>query len=182
MVILITGAMNLMAPSPKNSHSAPAQNKKTTTQPVQSNDTVKQNSGNGKTSSQSTNTNNTANAGQYYTTVKTMDKQIVQFSEKLNRHLNSNASFKGTNYDAEGRNILQTIRSNRDKLNNDSSINGADKQKLLHLYDLEITRISGMVDGVASSKKGGEYLPYFKSGTSAAYEFDDAIAAYDKEH
>ena len=69
-------------------------------------------------------------------------------------------------------------------MSKDSNIaksNGTEQRALLHLYDLEITRIQGMIDGITASKNGGDFTPGFRSGTSAAYEFDDANAAYKKD-
>lgn len=178
VVIVACGVISLM--HPKTEKTVPVNN----TKQVQRTET-NQNASKTKTSEQSNSTQSSSKSLASYRNDKdTFDNQIVKFSEKINGHLQQSPNFKNTSYDNEGRQILQNIKKDRDNLSKDSNIaksNGAEQKALLHLYDLEITRIQGMIDGITASKNGRDFTPGFRSGTSAAYEFDDANAAYKKD-
>lgn len=178
VVLVICGITSLM--NPKTEKVVPVNNAKQVQQ-TQTN----QNTNKTKTSEQSNSTQSSSKSLLSYRNDKdTFDNQIVKFSEKINGHLQQHPNFKNTSYDNEGRQILQNIKKDKDNLSNDSNIaksNGEEQKALLHLYDLEITRIQGMIDGITASKNGGDFTPGFKSGTSAAYEFDEANAAYKKD-
>lgn len=178
VVLVICGITSLM--NPKTEKVVPVNNAKQVQQ-TQTN----QNTNKTKTSEQSNSTQSSSKSLLSYRNDKdTFDNQIVKFSEKINGHLQQHPNFKNTSYDNEGRQILQNIKKDKDNLSNDSNIaksNGEEQKALLHLYDLEITRIQGMIDGITASKNGGDFTPGFKSGTSAAYEFDESNAAYKKD-
>lgn len=108
------------------------------------------------------------------------DQRIVEFSQRINGYLQSNPDFRNSSFDTEGLSLYNQIRAERDKLQNDSKIpnDTPGKTQLLALFDLEMTRIKSMADGIAANKGGAEYGSYFKNGTAAAYQFDDANAAF----
>lgn len=135
------------------------------------------NTQNNSTSPQNISSNN-GQLASYVNAKDTYDQNIVAFSEKINAHLQSHPDFRNTNFDTEGRQIYQNIQSTKNKLQNDSGIPSDTKSQLLSLFDLELTRIQSMTDGIIASKQGGDFSPSFKNGTAAAYRFDDVNAEF----
>ena len=178
-IVVFASAMGILIP-PEPKKEVPINN----TQQTQKIETNKNNDNAKPKEKSNSNQSSSKSLASYRNDKDTFDNQIVKFSEKINGHLQQSPNFKNTSYDNEGRQILQNIKKDRDNLSKDSNIaksNGAEQKALLHLYDLEITRIQGMIDGITASKNGGDFTPGFRSGTSAAYEFDDANAAYKKD-
>ena len=178
-IVVFASAMGILIP-PEPKKEVPINN----TQQTQKIETNKNNDNAKPKEKSNSNQSSSKSLASYRNDKDTFDNQIVKFSEKINGHLQQSPNFKNTSYDNEGRQILQNIKKDRDNLSKDSNIaksNGTEQRALLHLYDLEITRIQGMIDGITASKNGGDFTPGFRSGTSAAYEFDDANAAYKKD-
>lgn len=138
-----------------------------------------------KTESSSENTVKHYSSGRaisYRNDMENYNNAIVNFSSELNQYLQRSSDFSGTSYDTEGRNILYNIQSERNSLAQENDIDNDEKGELLHLYDLEITRIQGMIEGIVSSKNGGSFANGFRNGTQASYELDNAVAAYRNEY
>lgn len=108
------------------------------------------------------------------------DKDIANLASDINAHVNKYGDFKNDNgLVRRGATISSNITQTKEVVKNLSD-NSPTKDKLLELLDLETVRVESLIQGMLSTKTGGDYAPGFKKGTDAAYKFDDVNAEFNK--
>ncbi len=102
-----------------------------------------------------------------------IDQEITVLANDINSYTELHSDFSGANILIErGKTIAGKIKTTKQKLNQANIKDPALKNQLLIVLDTEARRINGMVYGMLASKEGRDYLPEFKKGTVAAYQFD----------
>lgn len=109
------------------------------------------------------------------------DQQIASLAGDINSYLGTHTNFVGANAlmsRADG--IRQNVESARTQLQSANVGTAEQKTKLLAVFDAELGRVSGLLEGMRLSSRGGDYKAAFKRGTDAAYRYDDANAAFNQ--
>lgn len=108
------------------------------------------------------------------------DKDISNLASDINAHVSKYGDFKNDNgLVRRGATISTHITQTKEAVRNLND-NSPAKDKLLELLDLETVRVESLIQGMISTKTGGDYAPGFKKGTDAAYKFDDVNAEFNK--
>ena len=108
-----------------------------------------------------------------------VDGEIVKLANGINGYLSNHATFRGNSYYSDAARGLQTrLQNDMQQLKGTQAADEGKKQAILNLYQIEYRRVSGLYNGVMSSRQGGDYQPGFAAGTKASYEYDDANAEF----
>lgn len=109
------------------------------------------------------------------------DQQIASLASDINGYLNTHTNFVGANQlMSRGANIRSNVQAARNQLQGSNVGTAEQKNKLLAVFDAELGRVDGLLEGMRLSSKGGDYKAAFKRGTDAAYRYDDANAAFNQ--
>lgn len=101
------------------------------------------------------------------------DDAISFYATDINNHIAKNGNLRNAH------NLLENISRRENKILDfaekymNSSDNNPQKRQLLELFNLEITRIQALKNGVRVGIAGGDYTQEFQKGTKASYEFDE---------
>lgn len=112
-----------------------------------------------------------------------VDNEITNLANNINGYLSDHATFRGSSYYSDQAKGLQ-VRLQRDmqELKNTQAMDEGKKQAILNLFQIEYRRVSGLYNGIMSSRQGGSYQPGFSDGTNASYEFDAANADFKSKY
>lgn len=112
-----------------------------------------------------------------------VDNEIANLASNINGYLSDHATFRGNSYYSDQAKSLQ-VRLQRDmqELKDTQAMDEGKKQAIMNLYQIEYRRVSGLYNGVMSSRQGGSYQPGFADGTNASYDFDAANADFKSKY
>lgn len=112
-----------------------------------------------------------------------VDGEIANLASNINGYLSNHAIFRGNSYYSDQAKGLQ-VRLQRDmqELKNTQAMDEGKKQAILNLFQIEYRRVSGLYNGIMSSRQGGSYQPGFADGTNASYDFDAANADFKSKY
>lgn len=112
-----------------------------------------------------------------------VDNEITNLASNINGYLSDHATFRGSSYYSDQAKGLQ-VRLQRDmqELKNTQAMDEGKKQAILNLFQIEYRRVSGLYNGIMSSRQGGSYQPGFADGTNASYDFDAANADFKSKY
>jgi TPR repeat protein/predicted GTPase len=124
----------------------------------------------------------TQNALKNYINLKNQyDNEITSLADDVNAYV---AKYDGFSTDegliARAQGLESRIIATKNDVSRATIPNQTVKFKLIEVLGLEATRAHGLYVGMRASQHGGSYSPGFKSGTAAAYKFDDANAELTK--
>lgn len=182
LVAVISGVM-------KDSFKSSGNNKPTSqiTQSTNTNNQSQQRETNTPTTTQpqtnkpSNSNSGTVNLSTYISRKDHYDREISRLANDINTYLQSHSNFRNQ-HDmlSRGENLSINIRRTKTELQNASASNAAIKGKLLDVFEAEIGRVDGLVEGINASMKGGDYTPGFKHGGDAYDRFEEANEALNK--
>ena len=111
------------------------------------------------------------------------DKEISAVVKDVNEYLQSHSNFKDEKGLSDRTKVLfQNIRMTQNKLKQENIPNQELKLKLNEVLNLEVLRIGAIGDGIFMNKENpsNDYKINFKSGTEAAYKYDEANAEFNR--
>lgn len=126
--------------------------------------------------------NNGQNINLNYNSIIRYRDAMYRYNYQIQEVATDNNSYGATwgLYD-RARNLLYSIQATKRNYNyefgNDFS---SPSNTLRRLFELEEIRIGAMVDGIYARLQGRDPMPYFRRGTSAAYEFDDLLERFQR--
>lgn len=146
------------------------------------------NSSSNKTTSgnySSSNVNNTSKRNQisyYVSRMNQHNNTITNCAVEINKHISAYGNLRNASHLlSQCRNVRRSISDDRNNFVSDyGRYNDRYYYLLRELFDLELTRIDGLVNGIDHGVVGGNYTRYFQEGTAAAYRFDDVEKEFNR--
>ena len=112
-----------------------------------------------------------------------VDGEIANLANNINGYLSDHATFRGnSNYSDQAKALQVRLQRDMQQLKDTQAADEGKKQAILNLYQIEYRRVSGLYNGVMSSRQGGSYQPGFADGTNASYDFDAANADFKSKY
>lgn len=112
-----------------------------------------------------------------------VDNEIANLASNINGYLSDHATFRGnSNYSDQAKGLQIRLQRDMQELKDTQAADEGKKQAILNLYQIEYRRVSGLYNGVMSSRQGGSYQPGFADGTNASYDFDAANADFKSKY
>ncbi len=109
------------------------------------------------------------------------DHEISALASDVNSYLGNHSDFKGDNsLLSRAEDIRNRLQRTKEELKNANVSNTAIKGKLLEVFDLELGRINGLLEGIRASKQGGSYSAGFKRGGEYYDRYEQANATLNK--
>ena len=120
--------------------------------------------------------NNTSNNSGHMTYVSYKNQyhqEISNLASDINAYLGSHANFRNEHTMlSRAEDIRNRIQQTKRDLSSASISNNAIKEKLMALFDAELGRVNGLIDGLRASKNGGSYRQGFDRGGDAFDRFE----------
>lgn len=125
----------------------------------------------------STVNNNTLKPETYVSYKNQYDQEISALASDINAYLGSHENFRNENtFLPRAEQIKSRIQRVHTELSNGKMKNTEARWKLLDIFNAELGRVDGLIEGIRASKNGGEYTPGFKRGGEAYDRFEEANA------
>lgn len=120
--------------------------------------------------------NNPSNNSGHMTYISYKDQyhqEISNLASDINAYLGSHANFRNEHTMLpRAEDIRNRIQQTKRDLSSASISNNAIKEKLIALFDAELRRVNGLIDGLRASKNGGSYRQGFDRGGDAFDRFE----------
>lgn len=109
------------------------------------------------------------------------DQEISRLATDINAYLGSHADFRNDqSLWPRAERIEKQVHRTLQELRGSSMNNSAVQAKLIEVFEAELGRVAGLVEGIKTSKIGGDYTPGFKHGGDAFDRFEEANEALNK--
>ena len=114
----------------------------------------------------------------YINLIDQYNKEISTLASDVNNYLSQNANFQNDHtFLSRAESISRHIYGTKEEIRTANIKNLALKQKLSEVFEALQGRVDGLLDGIRTSKNGGDYTPGFQRGGNAFDRFEEADKA-----
>ena len=103
--------------------------------------------------------------------------EIASLADDINSYIGRNSSFYGADsLINRARSIRSRIVQSREDVFNSNYPDYSIKNTLVEVFDAELQRVDGLIEGMEASRAGGSYKPGFQHGSAGKKRFDSLNA------